>query len=161
MGTAGRGTAPLRDPKCRWRTSRRRLYGIDLEAQGGDSLTDRLCSTSLSTCCARLADRWVPLDSTLPSMMLAPEHRPSQEQKRLAVAKRLTSGPTPLSNFIITVTLSALMCVRPTPAQAANRTRHAGLRMQQRGIRLAGVERAVGYSRRIDDKGLICSVAGR
>jgi hypothetical protein len=33
--------------------------------------------------------------------------------------------------------------------------------MQQRGIRLAGVERAVGYSRRIDDKGLICSVAGR
>jgi len=69
---------------------------------------------------ARLAERLVPEDSTLPPLILVPGHSPSHEQKCLTVAKRLTSGPISVSSFITTVTPSPLIRVRSTPAQLAS-----------------------------------------
>ena len=45
-----------------------------------------------NACRARLAESLVVADSTLPLLILVPEHSPSQEQKCLTLAKRLSSG---------------------------------------------------------------------
>ena len=69
---------------------------------------------------ALLAERLVPEDSTLPPLIFVLGQSPSQEQKCLTLAKRLTSGPISVSSFITAVTPSPLMRVRSTPAQLAD-----------------------------------------
>jgi hypothetical protein len=69
---------------------------------------------------ARLAERLVPADSTLPPLILVPGHKPSQEQKCLTVAKRLRSGRSRSGSSSPIVTPSPLMRVRSTPAQLAS-----------------------------------------
>jgi hypothetical protein len=68
---------------------------------------------------ARLAERLVAADSTLPPLILVPGHRPNQEQKCLTLAKRLRSVPISDSSFITMLTPRPSIRVRSTPAQLA------------------------------------------
>lgn len=82
-------------------------------------------AASLSAWRARLAQRRVRADSTLPPLILVPEHKHSQEQKCLTLAKRLRSGPISDSTVSTEVTAIPLIRVRSTPAQRASAVRRS------------------------------------
>src|SRR5487761_2008136 len=83
-----------------------------------------------SACLARLAQRLVPDESTLPPLILVAGHRPSHEQKCLTLAKRLKSVPISDSSFITTVTPRPLMWVRSTPRPIRQCLAHIELQAQ-------------------------------
>jgi len=81
-----------------------------------------------NACLARLAERLVPEDRTLPPLILVPGYRLSHEQKCLTLAKRLKSGPISASSFITALTPNPLMHVRSTPAQLVSAWRTSNSR---------------------------------
>ena len=83
---------------------------------------------------ARLAERLVLADGTLPPQTLVPGHSPSHEHKRITLAKHLKSGPISARSFITVVTPIPSTQIRSMSVQfaIACRKANAGLFLKHR-----------------------------